>query len=38
VGLGELLGKQNEAKLRVKENREVCVEAVEFCMGHGTSA
>lgn len=35
AGLGELLGKQNQAKLRVKENNEKSVGAVELCMGHG---
>lgn len=36
--MGELSGKQSEAKQRVKESLEVCVAAVEFCRGHGTSA
>lgn len=35
AGLGELLGKQDQAKLRVKKNFEVSVGAVEFCMSHG---
>lgn len=36
--MGELSGKKSDANLRVEEGREVCVAAVEFCMGHGTSA
>lgn len=37
TGLGELLGKQNQAKFRVKENLEKSVGAVKFCMGHGNT-